>query len=176
MKNKSVTLNIQTFHEGKNEIHLTFLPEDLDIHCTVPHNPITCDMKLTKKGHDISVEGVLTFTFELECSRCSEQFKIDKNESFTAYFLQRTEPAHQGEVSLSPDKDTVEYYDNTVLDLTSTVRDTIHLAVPMKALCREGCKGFCPLCGINLNKKKCNCKREKVDPRWEPLKKLTQNK
>ena len=46
------------------------------------------------------------------------------------------------------------------------------LALPMKPLCSEGCKGLCTICGTNLNRGACDCKREWEDPRLAALKVL----
>ncbi|MGB9809870.1 MAG: YceD family protein, partial [Caldanaerobacter sp.] len=48
------------------------------------------------------------------------------------------------------------------------------LSLPMKFLCKEDCKGLCPICGTNLNYGSCSCKREDIDPRLEVLSKLLQ--
>ena len=55
------------------------------------------------------------------------------------------------------------------------LRDTILLSIPLKPLCREECKGLCPVCGKNLNEGECEHvkkKEEEIDPRWEKLKAL----
>jgi len=46
------------------------------------------------------------------------------------------------------------------------------LSVPMKPLCKEDCKGLCPVCGANLNYEDCGHTQEKVDPRLLKLKEL----
>jgi len=56
------------------------------------------------------------------------------------------------------------------------VRETIILALPLKPLCSEDCKGLCPVCGTDLNKSQCNCIKKETDPRWEKLKGLLGNK
>jgi uncharacterized protein len=58
------------------------------------------------------------------------------------------------------------------INIGEDVRDYALLALPMKKLCSEDCKGLCPKCGKNLNDGSCNCKDEKIDSRWEPLQKL----
>ncbi len=35
-------------------------------------------------------------------------------------------------------------------------------------VCREGCAGLCPGCGVNRNEDECTCTRS-LDPRWGPL-------
>ena len=77
-----------------------------------------------------------------------------------------SEPEDEKEdiVYLHPDTDKIE--------LDSDVRDFAILAVPMKRLCSENCKGLCPRCGENLNDGSCNCDEKIIDPRWESLQKL----
>jgi uncharacterized protein len=42
----------------------------------------------------------------------------------------------------------VAYYRRR-LDLAEVVREQIVLAVPLRRLCREDCRGLCPSCGTN---------------------------
>ena len=42
----------------------------------------------------------------------------------------------------------------------------------MKVLCREDCKGLCPVCGKDLNDGDCGCDRTERDPRFESLRAL----
>ena len=50
--------------------------------------------------------------------------------------------------------------------------DYILLEVPYKSLCREDCRGLCPMCGKNLNEGLCGCTRQSVDPRLDVLRQL----
>jgi uncharacterized protein len=63
-----------------------------------------------------------------------------------------------------------EYRDDKI-DLTEVVREQLYLALPMKPLCREDCKGLCPVCGVNRNRETCTCQEVWVDPRMAALKK-----
>ena len=47
--------------------------------------------------------------------------------------------------------------------------DYILLELPYKSLCREDCRGLCPMCGKNLNEGLCGCTRKSVDPRLAVL-------
>jgi uncharacterized protein len=58
------------------------------------------------------------------------------------------------------------------IDLSFGVRESLLLALPMKVLCSEDCKGLCPHCGANLNEESCDCVAETIDPRWAELRKL----
>ena len=63
-----------------------------------------------------------------------------------------------------------------VPDAGELVREDIILSLPYRFLCREDCKGLCPVCGKNLNTGSCGCRSGKVDPRLEILKKLIDDK
>ena len=52
------------------------------------------------------------------------------------------------------------------------MREQFYLALPMKPLCGDDCKGLCPVCGTNLNRGTCDCKRDWEDPRLAALKTL----
>lgn len=49
------------------------------------------------------------------------------------------------------------YYDGTAIDLTLPVWDEVALALPVKFLCRDDCRGLCPVCGGNRNIERCSC-------------------
>jgi uncharacterized protein len=51
------------------------------------------------------------------------------------------------------------------------LREQVLLAVPLKVICRQDCKGLCPQCGKNLNTESCSC-AEPTDERWSALKEL----
>lgn len=58
------------------------------------------------------------------------------------------------------------------LDISQEIRDLVLLSLPLQTLCREDCKGLCPLCGANLNDEPDHHHEEAVDSRWDALKKL----
>ena len=64
------------------------------------------------------------------------------------------------------------YYRDDQIDLSELMREQFYLALPMKPLCREDCKGLCPQCGTNLNTGTCDCAPAWDDPRLAPLKQL----
>ncbi|NIA02511.1 MAG: hypothetical protein GWP15_03945 [Nitrospirae bacterium] len=56
------------------------------------------------------------------------------------------------------------------IDLTEALRQEIILHFPAVQVCSTGCKGICPKCGTDLNKKKCKCKIEtEEDTSHKPL-------
>ena len=50
--------------------------------------------------------------------------------------------------------------------------EDFQVALPMKPLCSEACRGLCPECGTNLNRNDCGCAPKWEDPRLAELKTL----
>jgi DUF177 domain-containing protein len=63
-----------------------------------------------------------------------------------------------------------ETYAGKTVDLDPILREQILLALPSYPVCKESCKGLCPVCGANLNDRECGCDRHVPDPRWAGLK------
>ncbi|MCX4317609.1 MAG: DUF177 domain-containing protein, partial [Lachnospiraceae bacterium] len=56
------------------------------------------------------------------------------------------------------------YLDGFHLDTDLLILGEILPSLPEKVLCREDCKGLCPMCGKNLNEGACGCRQEPSDP------------
>jgi uncharacterized protein len=63
------------------------------------------------------------------------------------------------------------YLEEGQLELTGWVRDALLLALPTRLLCREDCRGLCPVCGADLNTEDPEEHRHESggDPRWAKL-------
>jgi uncharacterized protein len=68
------------------------------------------------------------------------------------------------------------YYRDDHVDLNELLREQFYLALPMKPLCRDDCRGLCPECGANRNTDACACEPAWEDPRLAPLKRLVKPK
>jgi uncharacterized protein len=137
--------------------------------------PVTLLADLHKDAQKVRLTGRVAAALELECSRCIEPFVIPVNAGFDMLFLPSSENTGQEEREVTEDDLGVSYYQNDVIDLGEVVREQLYLALPMKPLCREDCRGLCPVCGRNKNREECACQAAWVDPRLEPLRKLRGN-
>ena len=120
----------------------------------------------TVEGRDGSaiLKAKVSFDFSIPCDRCAEQ--IDRHYHFTfSHILVRSL------VNQENDDRLIEVRDEK-LDLDELIREDILLELPTKFLCKEDCKGLCPVCGKNLNEGPCGCENYPVDPRMEVLKNL----
>lgn len=51
----------------------------------------------------------------------------------------------------------VAFFRGAGLELSDLVREQVLLALPMRTLCSEDCRGLCPGCSVNLNREACRC-------------------
>jgi uncharacterized protein len=63
------------------------------------------------------------------------------------------------------------YLEEGELELVGWVRDALLLALPPRLLCRDDCRGLCPVCGADLNVADPDEHRHDAggDPRWAKL-------
>jgi DUF177 domain-containing protein len=125
------------------------------------------DVKLSKSRSQIVLDAALSLGANYQCDRCGQDYKASVQNSYKMVYLFGQEPEENDEFNL-----IYLPIDADKINIVSDVRDYALLAVPMKKLCKEDCKGLCPKCGKDLNEGECNCVKEEMDPRWEPLAKL----
>ena len=64
------------------------------------------------------------------------------------------------------------YLDGDELDVRSWARDALVLALPVRILCTDECRGLCGICGANLNEDPEHAHEREPDPRWAKLSEL----
>jgi len=129
---------------------------------------------LSKVGREVLLKGRISTQIEMICSRCLEPLNHEVRSNVSSRYVPRQETdSLDSDVELHASDIEVEYYTGDRIDLTQTVYDQMMLSLPLVRLCREDCRGICPQCGINRNKKNCQCSdKDSVDPRLAVLKTL----
>ena len=130
----------------------------------------TVDLHIVPDGTDVVVEGRLTATAPQTCGRCLESFPARVDVRVDLRLVPR--PATGDNVELGADDLDVDFYTDDQLDLSRLVENETTLALPMKPLCREDCRGLCPVCGGNRNVAPCACPERAPDPRLAALRDL----
>ena len=120
--------------------------------------------------NDIRIVGELSTRVELACARCLEPIHREVSRKFELLYRPQGSDAGKEELSVTAAEAEVGYYQGEGLLLEDVLREQLLLALPLKAICREDCKGLCPHCGRNLNNEQCNCAEPVEDPRWSALK------
>ena len=121
---------------------------------------------------DIRLRGRVTGRLDLACARCLEPVAQDVKREFELLYRPLGADAGRDELSVTDAEAEIGYYEGDGLLLEDVLREQVLLAVPLKVICRDNCKGFCPRCGKNLNQEPCSCTAPIEDPRWEGLKEI----
>ena len=128
-------------------------------------------LRVEKSGDAVFVSGRLVAKVPQGCSRCLEPFQVTVEPAIEARFVPDVAaPGEERELG-TQELDT-DVYRAGQLDLRQLIETETSLALPMKALCRDDCRGLCPVCGGNRNLVACTCESAAADPRWAPLKNL----
>ena len=134
--------------------------------------PVELTAEVRKDARKVRLVGRVTTTLECSCSRCLEPFAVPVDAPIDLLFLPAEQNTGTGEQEVGDDDLGVSYYRDDVIDLAEVMREQFYLALPMKPLCREDCKGLCPVCGINRNRETCTCEETWVDPRMDALRRF----
>jgi uncharacterized protein len=135
--------------------------------------PVRLEMDVEKGPRDaFHLRGRVSTRLELTCSRCLAPLEIPVDAPFDLRYLPQTENHGEGEIEIGDDDLGTAYYREGTLDVAELIREQFQLALPMKPLCSEACRGLCPECGGNLNRTECGCRPTWEDPRLAALKGL----
>ena len=135
-------------------------------------SPVKLAFEIFKDKRTFRLVGKTETTLEVPCSRCLEPMIVPVNTSFDLRYQPHSTNTGEGELEIEEDDLTTAFYQNDEIDLGQLMREQFYLALPMKPLCADGCKGLCAMCGTNLNRATCDCKRDWEDPRLAALREL----
>lgn len=124
------------------------------------------------KIKDIRLAGGLTASLELPCARCLDPVVHHLERKFDLLYRPLGSDSGREELSITAAEAEVSYYQGKGLPLEDAIQEQVLLATPLKAVCRDDCKGLCPHCGKNLNIEQCACAVPMEDPRWSALRDL----
>ena len=134
--------------------------------------PVELVFEIHKDKDKFRLVGTVTSELELSCSRCLESYRLPVAAPFDLRYLPASAVSSEGEREVDAEDLETSYYENDAIDLNELLREQFYLALPMKPLCRDDCRGLCPQCGTNLNAATCGCAPVWEDPRLAPLKEL----
>lgn len=109
---------------------------------------IDYDLVLTNVGEGILATGMLRAHVVGTCDRCLEPAEFDVDGEVDGYYL------FEEPVDLADDEDEADYElvsEDDTIDLSGALVTALVMETPFVVLCREDCKGLCPVCGQNLN-------------------------
>ena len=99
--------------------------------------------------------------YSLPCDRCLKEVEIVQSIEFEHSVLK------DGSDKTQEDD---EYTIGHEVNVSELIIKELLLNWPDKVLCKDDCKGLCPVCGSDLNSGTCGCDTFVPDPRWAKLK------
>lgn len=167
-------MNLAKIRTSDEHVERVYQPDALgaetDVYRIVA--PVSLVFDVHKDKDKFHLVGRVKTTLELPCSRCLEPFTIDVDEPFDLQYHPHTQNTGEGEREIEADDLDTAFYENDEIDLGQLMQERFYLALPMKPLCSDDCKGLCPHCGTNLNKATCDCTTLWDDPRLAALRAL----
>ena len=169
-------LDLSKLHGRRDHFERTFQPsvfepQDEDYRVAAP---VELSMDLEKAGPGVfRVTGRVVTKLQLECGRCLDEVDVPVDARFELRYVPQVEAgASDTEREIDEDDLTTSFYREGTLDVVDMLREQFQLALPMKPLCAQACRGLCPECGANLNRTECGCQPKWEDPRLALLKGL----
>jgi uncharacterized protein len=117
------------------------------------------DGRLLYQGGNVLLHGTLTGSLTTECQRCLAPARVPIDQRLNVVYVPRG-GVEVEELEFDPeDPDDVDYahHDRESVDLGPLLREQIVLAMPIAVVCREECRGLCPVCGVDRNIETCSC-------------------
>ena len=129
---------------------------------------------LDREGvRSIRVRGQIKASIEYACDLCLKDLQMDFDSKFDLFFYPMEMLEDGGEAAISRDETEVGFYEGDGIGLADVIREQLLLWLPVRTLCSPDCKGLCPICGIDLNSGRCDCRQEFEDPRWDGLRQIS---
>ena len=134
--------------------------ERLDFPSLVRFNgPVTADGAVRNTAGILELNAIVEADMTVRCDRCTAEFQ--KKLSLPAQAVLKADADEEDYAELFP-------LDGDGVDVSDVLETCFILAMDQKCLCREDCKGLCPICGKNLNDGSCGCAKQ-TDPRMAVL-------
>lgn len=171
IKDPTLSLEAAQSEPLEFDFQLQFPLEAIDREPLLAISPVRFAGSVAPIESGYSLQGDVGWQGQLECSRCLAAYPFRSEEEFSLVLYPRR-AATEADRELEREELDVYFYEEPEVPVAPIVEERIQMALPMKPLCREDCKGLCSVCGQDLNQGNCECRVATVDPRFEALRKL----
>ena len=163
-------VSIGNLSDGIHDCAFTAEPDELGLAENFG-TKVKVDLTLDKSNRQLYLRACVQTEAQFRCDRCLDEFTQKIENSYQMFYVY----SELESLKHKPDEVTVIAPESFSIDISEDVQQYLLLAVPLKLLCREDCRGLCAHCGANLNHGRCKCTNEDINPRWDTLKKLLKN-
>jgi DUF177 domain-containing protein len=168
-------IELDKLEAGGGQFAHAYEPEEIvldDEHARLTKAP-EVSVRASRSGHQVRLRGTITAEAEVDCDRCLNSVSVPIETSFDVVYVPESDYETGAEAAELQEEDMgLSIFDGNAIDVDELVREQVLLAMPVRALCREECKGLCPVCGTDRNTESCACEATETDPRWSALKGL----
>lgn len=135
---------------------------------TVKKPSYSVDFELRRLQEVVFLKGKMTLNLGLLCSRCANNMEYDLASNFQCMFTRdkglgdntgNVGVAHSEPTGATGEDLDIEFLEKDYIELADVLKEQIYLKLPFQPLCREECKGLCPVCGQDQNTHPCQCHR-----------------
>jgi uncharacterized protein len=125
-------------------------------------------------GADVVLEGGVVGEIEVECGRCLARYRHALRDQFRLVAEEakgRVPPDPEGQECLTrfglclTDEIETGWYRGGVIELDGFFTEVIAGMMPLHSVCKEDCRGLCPVCGVSRNDTHCECDVEAATPK-----------
>ena len=136
--------------------------------------PVRAELVVTRDDDVILMDGEVTASLRFRCSRCVEECALPVRTAVHLVLVPAPDGRElpDGEHQLKAADLEQAYYRDGGLETNDVVLEHLLLSIPMRVVCRPGCRGLCVSCGRNLNDGPCDCPPPPDSPWVEQLKKV----
>lgn len=128
--------------------------------------PVSMTAKAMNRAGVVTLDCTYRFTLHACCDRCLAPLELPITRNNTHTVVRQL----NGE-----DDETFLVCEDGFVELNELATNDILPELPGRFLCREDCRGLCPVCGADRNRVDCGCTEKAADPRLEALRKLLKN-
>lgn len=132
--------------------------------------PLRVNLTIAREYDHIRVSGQVATSLSLNCSRCLSDFRMELDSPFTIFYMRDDGMGQDEDVELAEEDLITAVYEGDEIDFTNEISEQVILAIPIKPLCNEDCKGLCPGCGADLNTAECECIQDNINLQFNSLK------
>lgn len=125
---------------------------------------------LANTDGEVRIQGQLDVGMTGDCDRCLATASFPLDQKFDLFYRPMVQIAREEEVEIDEGEAEIGFYQGAGMELEDILREQVLLMLPMQKVCREDCKGICPVCGRNRNETGCDCHIQTTDDRWSALK------
>ncbi len=125
------------------------------------NEPLRVTGEIYNNGQSLTLSARARGIMQTECARCLKPIDVDVDFDIHELLSRAEDGARE-------DEDVILFYGHEI-ELDEIVADNFLMNISGRYLCKEDCKGICPKCGHDLNEGDCGCDREYIDPRWQAL-------